>query len=239
MDIPKLAVSSSPAEWAAKGKELFERKRYLQAKHCYERALMPREVTISDAYLLREQARKVPSGNSRRLADERDAAFSLAAHQFLSCAAEAGKNRIIYFRRAGECFEAAQDDERAVQAYLNAGDYDIAAKLLRKLGRFDEAIDVIDVNEEQMSREVVETIKDVARLHYFRGKELTWAFFFFEVGNSNLTGLTAKHVGSSRQMRMNSNIWRRLIWMLHVRRSLNPSEDLLKLQSFICRKVGP
>ena len=233
MDMPKLAVSSSPEEWAATGKKLFERKRYLQAKHCYERALMPREMMISDAYLLREQARKL---NSRRLVDECHATFLVAAHKFLSCAAGTRKNRIIYFRRAGECFEAAQDGERAVQAYLNAGDYDIAAKLLRKLGRFDEAIDVIDANGEQMSRDVVETIKDVARLHYFRGKELTWVFF--EVGSSNLTGLTAKHVGSSRQTRMNSNIWRRSIWMLHMRRSLNPSEGLPKLQSSTFRKVG-
>ena len=176
MDMPKLAVSSSPEEWAATGKELFERKRYLQAKHCYERALMPREVMITDAYLLREQARKLPSGNSRHLA-----AFLLAAQKFLSCA-EAGKNRIIYFRRAGECFETAREDLQATQAYLNAGDYDIAAKLFRKLGRFDEAIDIIDVHEEQMSRGVVETIKDVARLYYFREKEFTYALFFLRLG---------------------------------------------------------
>ena len=237
--MPKLAISSSPEEWAAKGKELFERKCYLQAKHCYERALMPREMMISDAYLLREQARKLTSGNSRRLKDECHAAFLIAAHKFLSCAAEAGRSRIIYFRRASECFQAAQDDEQAAEAYLKAGDYDIAAKLFRKLGQFDAAIDVIDVNGEQMSKDVVETIKDVARLHYFRGKELTCALSFLEVGSSNLTGLTAKRVGSSRQMRMNSNIWRHLIWMLHVRRSLYPSEGLLKLQSSTFRKVGP
>ncbi|RDB28998.1 TPR and ankyrin repeat-containing protein 1 [Hypsizygus marmoreus] len=178
-DMPRLAVSSSPEEWATKGKELFERKRFLQAKHCYERASMPREMAISHAYFLREQARKEPSGESRRLKEQRHGAFRKAAEAFYSCAQETSKHRAVYFRRAGECFESCAEDLCAANAYLEARDFDIAAKLFRKLGLFDEAIAVIAENKEHMQREVVESITHVARLHYFKREDFSRASELF------------------------------------------------------------
>lgn len=176
--MPRLAVSSSPEEWASKGKELFDRKQFLQAKHCYERASMAREMAISNAYLLRAQARKIPTGDSRRTKGLRQGAFITAADAFLSCAEEATKNRTTYFRRAGECFEEAMEGFRAANAYVNAHEYDIAAKLFRKLGLFDEAVEVIKTNEEDMRADVVESIKDVARLYYFRESRLEYERLF-------------------------------------------------------------
>ncbi|KAK0198135.1 hypothetical protein F5146DRAFT_995722 [Armillaria mellea] len=40
-DAPRLASSSTPEEWASKGRELFYRKQFSHAKHCYIRARLP------------------------------------------------------------------------------------------------------------------------------------------------------------------------------------------------------
>jgi tetratricopeptide (TPR) repeat protein len=167
-------MSSSVEEWASKGRELFDRKKYLQAKHCYERATMPREASIAQAYFIREQARKTLSGDTRHLKERRRVAFVLAAEDFLTCAKQAKKFTPAYYRIAGECFEEAADNLRAAEAFLEAREYNIAAKLYRKLGRFDEAVAVIKENEEWMHGDVVENIKDVARLHYFSKEKLKY-----------------------------------------------------------------
>ncbi|KAF8060885.1 hypothetical protein FPV67DRAFT_312197 [Lyophyllum atratum] len=185
-DMPRLAVSSSAEEWAAKGRELFDRKKYLQAMHCYERASMPSQMAISNAYYLREQARKSPLGESRRVKDERHAAFITAAEAFLSCARDATKNRTVYFRIAGRCFESGAEDLRAANTYLDAHEYTTAAKLFRKLGLFDEAVAVISAHEKNMQSDVVETIKDVARLYYFREESLEKARQLFSTDEEEL-----------------------------------------------------
>ncbi|GLB36677.1 putative uvrD-like helicase C-terminal domain [Lyophyllum shimeji] len=185
-DMPRLAVSSSAEEWASKGKELFERKKFLQAKHCYERALMPREMAIANAYSLRDQARKTPQGDSRRVRDQRQTAFVTAAEAFLGCAEAATKNRLVYFRIAAKCFESGAEELRAANTYLRAHEYDTAAKLFRKLGLFDEAVAVIKTNEKHMQSDVVESIKDVARLYYFREKELKKARELFSSDEDEL-----------------------------------------------------
>lgn len=46
-DVPHLAVSSTPDEWADQGHTLFRNKRYFQAMHCYERAFLSKEAQIS------------------------------------------------------------------------------------------------------------------------------------------------------------------------------------------------
>ncbi|KAG6863622.1 hypothetical protein C0991_004590 [Blastosporella zonata] len=184
--MPRLAVSSSREEWAVKGKELFERKKFLQAKHCYERASMMREMAIANAYYLRGEARKAPGGDSRHAREQRHRGFVTTAEAFIACAQEAGKNRKVYFRRAAECFESAAEELRAAQTYLEAHEYTIAAKLFRKLGLFDEAVDVIKHNEDDMQSEVVENIKEVARLYYFREAKLEKARELFTTDEEEL-----------------------------------------------------
>lgn len=166
--MPRLAVSSSCEEWASKGKELFDRKKFFQAKHCYERASMPREVAISNAYYLRGEARKIPSGNSRHLKERLHRGFVTAAEAFLDCAQAASKNRAIYIRCAAECLQLAPEELRAAKTYLEAQEYNAAAKLFRKLGHFDEAVDIIRNHKKYMQTEIVQNIEEVARLFYFR-----------------------------------------------------------------------
>ncbi|KAF5377280.1 hypothetical protein D9615_006447 [Tricholomella constricta] len=185
-DMPRLAVSSSAEEWATKGKELFERKKFLQAKHCYERAQMYPEMAISNAYYLRDQARKAPSGDLRRIKDLRHSAFMTAAESFVALARDAVKNRLIYLRTAAECFEAGAENLRAANTYVDAREYNTAAKLFRKLGLFDEAVAVVKANEEHMQSDVVESIKDVARLYYFREDKLQKARELFSTDEEEL-----------------------------------------------------
>jgi hypothetical protein len=124
MDMPRLAMSSSVEEWA---RELFDRKKYLQAKHCYERATMPREVYVAHAYFLREQARTTQGGDTSHMKEGRRVAFVFAAEAFLTCPKQARKFTPAYYRIAGECFEEAPDILRAAEAFLEAREYNIAA----------------------------------------------------------------------------------------------------------------
>lgn len=140
---------------------------------------MPREMAISQAYFLRDQARKTSTGEARGLKETRRNAFAQAAEAFYSCAEEAHKHKTIYYHNAGECFEAALENVRAAQAYVQAQEYEVGAKLYRKLGMFDEAVAVVKGYEVHMRTDVVDNIKDVARLYYFREQALEWVLIFY------------------------------------------------------------
>jgi tetratricopeptide (TPR) repeat protein len=174
MDVPLLAVSSSPEEWEKSGRSLFQNKRYLQALHCFERAGLSREVVVSRTYYLREQARLTPAGESRKNRQTRTAAFLVAAKAFLECAKAAtnATYKRVYYRNAGDCFERAEEKGQAACAYLEAQEYTTAAKLFRGCAKFDEAVDVVKRYRQEMDAEIAQNIFDVARLFYFRGGEL-------------------------------------------------------------------
>jgi tetratricopeptide (TPR) repeat protein len=174
MDVPLLAVSSSPEEWEKSGRSLFQNKRYLQALHCFERAGLTREVAVSHTYYLREQAQLIPVVESRKAQQTRVVAFLTAAEAFLECATAAinTKEKRVYYRNAGDCFERAEDDYRAARAYVEAHEFTTAAKLFRVCAKFDEAIDVVKQFRHEIDDDVAQNIFGVARLFYFRGGEL-------------------------------------------------------------------
>ena len=174
MDVPLLAVSSSPEEWEKSGRSLFQNKRYLQALHCFERAGLGREVAVSHTYYLRQQARLIPAVESRKSQQTRIAAFLVAAEAFLECATAAinAKDKRVYYRNAGDCFERAEDDYRAARAYVEAHEFTTAAKLFRVCAKFDEAVDIVKRFRQEIDDDVAQNIFDVARLFYFRGGEL-------------------------------------------------------------------
>lgn len=173
-DVPRLAVSSSPEEWGKSGKTLFQNKRYLQAMHCYERAGLNREATVSHTYYLREQARSTPTHRSKLSSSLREKAFAVAADAFLSCAMSATtvKEKKAYLRNAADCFEKALDDFKAAHAYAQAEEFTAAAKLYRKCAKFDEAVEIVTNYRPFIELEVAENIIDVARLFYFKSGEL-------------------------------------------------------------------
>lgn len=170
VDVPQLAVSSSPEEWANTGKSLFQHKRYHQAMHCFERAGMTREVAVAKAYSLREQARSIPPTNHAAQDARRKGAFTDAAEAFLRCAAAAKKDneRRTYYGIAGDCFVVLDAYHRAAEAYLAGDSFSKAAISYRKAGSFRDAVEVIKGHRKNMDANVVRSVMDVARLHFFR-----------------------------------------------------------------------
>ncbi|KAI6046365.1 hypothetical protein EDC04DRAFT_2598161 [Pisolithus marmoratus] len=115
--VPHFAASSTAEEWAESGHSLFQHKRYTQAMHCFRRANMPRAVRIAEAYHFRELAR---------------ATMGIA---LLTRAT--GREKLQYYRTAAECYIRAAENCKAADAYMNAEEYELAAKCYRQ-GRQDD-----------------------------------------------------------------------------------------------------
>ncbi|KAI0762352.1 hypothetical protein C8Q74DRAFT_1336826 [Fomes fomentarius] len=177
-DVPKLAMSSSPEEWAATARSLFNNRRYPQAMHCYERAGMTRERAVAQAYHLRERARSA-SPSQRE-------AYVTAAEAFLASARDAITEKNAYYRIAAECFAHCEDHARAAKAYFDASEYDLAAQYYRKAGNFDEAVEVIRSHKSDMSPSVVENITEVSKLFFLREQEVVKARELFETDEEAL-----------------------------------------------------
>lgn len=168
-DLPRLAEASTAKEWAEMGKTLFERKLYTQARSCFERAGLPREMAIAHAYTLREHALRLPISKSRNsaAATRRDA-FLQAAEAFLSCSS---KQCLVYFRRSGDCFKAAGRYLQAAEAYYQGENYTESALLYRQRGKFDEAIAIVLEKKDKVQPNVADDVKEAAKLYYLSRAE--------------------------------------------------------------------
>jgi len=163
-DVPHLAVSSTPEEWATFGRSLFSHKRYSQAKHCFERAELPREVKVCEAYQLREVARS--SVGVASLNDQKRA-FIVAAVAFTDCGVAAtGKEKLQYYRNSADCYLRGGDDLKAAETYLKAEEFEKAVKRYRKAGRFDKTLQVLDEHGTKISGETTAELWTVCRLFY-------------------------------------------------------------------------
>lgn len=166
-DVPHLAVSSTPAEWEAFGNDLFKHKRYPQAMHCFARASLPRMVAICEAFHLREVARAKVGVATQKVQQD---AFLAAADAFVASGNDAPpqnlKERFQYYRNAADCYVRAGDDRRAAEAYLDAQEYDQAARRFRKVGLFDKTLEVLDEHSQNLPSESLEELYTVCRLFY-------------------------------------------------------------------------
>ncbi|KAH6917671.1 hypothetical protein BKA70DRAFT_1139349 [Coprinopsis sp. MPI-PUGE-AT-0042] len=185
-DLPKLAVSSSPEEWEKTARILFINRRYLQAMHAFQRAGLEREVKISHAHYLREEARAIHATTEELVATKH--AFVRAAKSFLECAATSrGKERRVFYHNAADCYERAAEifksaDEavRAAAAYETAEEYNDAIRLYRKYDKFDEAVKIVTSHRDKVKPDLAQNVVDVARLFYFKEKELKKAQKLFD-----------------------------------------------------------
>ena len=172
-DAPRLATKSTPEEWAETAENLFDHGRYSQAARCYDRAGMPRERDVAEAYYLREHASAFPP--DRRFTDSpRTVAFVEAAQAFLRCAKESTiQNEILAYNRiAAECFKEIRHYHEAARAYRAAEEYTRSAKLYRKAGSFDDAVEVVQTYRRNIVPADAKSIIDVAKIHYLKHDEL-------------------------------------------------------------------
>lgn len=167
--MPQLAVASTAEAWAKRGTSFFTEQRYLYAMESFKKAKLHYKASIAEAYYLRDQARATPIWSGPRGSASSKKAFLIAAEAFIFCAAPAtGDTRLAYLKAAGECFVGHGDDSRAADTYLDAQEYTYAAKLCRKVGRFDDAVEIIQKHYDKIPRSVAESIMNVVRLFYFR-----------------------------------------------------------------------
>ena len=146
---------------------MFLNKRYGQASVAFLRAGWNREATICDAYLLREKARLTPTATSTA----RVQAFTTAANAFIACALNSPskpvKERLAYYKTAGECYLEARDPKNAGDSYLNAEQYGAAAHAYLEGGCIDEMVEVITRYGNTIDSGL-ERLRRAAQLHYFR-----------------------------------------------------------------------
>jgi hypothetical protein len=167
-DIPPLAVSSTMEEWASSGRSLFLHKRYSQAIHCFKRADLRREVKVCEAYLLRETAR---SGVGMVLLDVQQKAFTSAAEAFADCGAAAtGNERRQYYRTSADCYVRGGQVLKAADTYLKAEEFELAAKVYRRVGAFDRTLQVLTDHCSMIPEKIAADLWMVCRLHYCSGR---------------------------------------------------------------------
>lgn len=154
-------------EWAKTGKLLFDNKQFSQASQAFGKAGLFHEKDIAAAYYRREVAHRTPQGRSSA-SDPRRQAFLEAAEAFSLCAnvTPLAKARLSYYRNSAECYQEASEIKKAGEMYLLAEEHTEAAKVFRKGGLFDEAVDTIDKYSEQIEPADAEKIRDVAKIHY-------------------------------------------------------------------------
>ncbi|KAJ7715028.1 hypothetical protein DFH07DRAFT_762888, partial [Mycena maculata] len=187
-DTPRFAISSTPAEWEEQGRKLFDRQRFSQAKLCFERAYMPHEAAVARAYHLREQANEMPNGLRREIT-ARKVAFLEVATAFMDCAKHGRGDAVkTYFRRAGESFEDAGDITKAISAYTEARCFNRVAELHRIAGEFDDAVATVQKHRHGIDVEVFERVINVARLFYFKKKQIDKAVRLFDDNHEKALG---------------------------------------------------
>ncbi|KAF9067282.1 hypothetical protein BDP27DRAFT_1328979 [Rhodocollybia butyracea] len=170
LNAPTLATTSSPEEWANQGRTLFERKKWAEAKHCFERALQPDKVAIAEAYLRRERAER-SSFDTKAGIKLRNHRFCEAAEAFLNCARSAARNRKLDFvRLAGSCYEKAGEFLLAAGNYHTARRFGEAVQCYRQADHYEEAINIVQ-NEDVDPSLVSDTVR-VGKIFFFNQVQL-------------------------------------------------------------------
>lgn len=136
------------------------------AASCFEKAGRSLERDICKAYEHHEKAQRKPGAASRN-------SFTSVAEEFRRCASSASQDSLALglHKKAGECFIEAGNLLSAAASYVSALDFNMAARLYRKAGRFDEAVALIkptggrpSLVDEKVGHEIIR----VAQFEYIR-----------------------------------------------------------------------
>lgn len=177
---PPLATSSAE-DWKSTGQSLFRHKQYHQAMHCFEKAELPTNRAVAEAYYLRQCAKRSKTGDASSVKHVQalKAAYLRAADAFTNCASLLESNAGTYHRRAAECFIEAGDHGRAGESYRNAELFTNAVKQFKVAKMYDEAVAIVLTKKDDVDENIAENIIDVSRLHYLKAKRLEYVNSFW------------------------------------------------------------
>ena len=130
--------------------------------HCFERAELHLEYSITEAYLFRQQARNVLHSSGEKARQE---AFKNAAQAFFKCGQMSSISKEKYYHISAECFREAGEFGDAALSYENAGEYARSATCYAKAVMFDDALRIVDTTG-KVGHDATERIIGAARLHY-------------------------------------------------------------------------
>ena len=99
-------------------------------------------------------------------------AFTAAANAFINCAQDSPSRlvneRQAYYGAAGECYSEARDLKKAGDSYRRAEKYTAAARAYEEGEYFDEMTEIIIRHGGALNGSLLERLKMVARMHYFK-----------------------------------------------------------------------
>ena len=147
---------------------MFTNKQYAQALVAFQRAGRDREVAISHAFLLRENARAIPDDQVK----DRVGAFCEAGEAFSTCAKASQphqtRERLAYYANAAECFVQGRMLEEAGGCFVHAKQYSKAARVYREGGHFDEMVEVLEEHRNEIEASLQTQLRKIAQMHYFK-----------------------------------------------------------------------
>ncbi|KAG8869997.1 hypothetical protein FRB98_002009, partial [Tulasnella sp. 332] len=161
---PMLVEQSTKADWGESGRLFFSQKRYPQSIFCFNKANMPLEKGISEAYLSRQQARNLLPHDLNR-----SAAFITSGSDFEEAAAlseEMPDQRKKLYQAAAECFAEGGCHIRAANAYYNAEEYTDATIQYRSAGAYNKAIQIILRHGSLVDSTLAKEVASVVKLSY-------------------------------------------------------------------------
>ncbi|KAG8710822.1 hypothetical protein FRC09_020922 [Ceratobasidium sp. 395] len=161
--IPQLSVSSPDAGWSKSGYILFNEHLYVQATLCFDKAGQLLERDIAAAYQSRKEAWLLFGKSADQHAWH--ASFAKVANSFLDCAIRtAGKQQVVCYLRAAECFLQTKDWKLAADAFAAAEEFSLAARNFCRAGCFKDAMDLIENYADRIQKDFANEITEMARL---------------------------------------------------------------------------
>ncbi|CAE6340573.1 unnamed protein product [Rhizoctonia solani] len=172
------AMSSSKAQWSAKGREYFSHRLYKLASACFRQSGQINDAKLSIAYHLMSRAKL------RRLRGDTPAArgeLATAATQLVTCAQlpGIGNPKAVYFH-AATCFQAAQKLLPATSAFVKAGRAKDEINMLFEAHDYKSATDLLVENREAIEDDVFEELRELARVYLFDHHEYKYIGLLFD-----------------------------------------------------------
>ncbi|CCO31945.1 TPR and ankyrin repeat-containing protein 1 AltName: Full=Lupus brain antigen 1 homolog [Rhizoctonia solani AG-1 IB] len=183
--IGQLAVSSSKAQWSAKGREYFSHRLYKLAGACFRQAGQVNDAKLSNAYHLMSRAKlKRLRGDTQVSRDE----LAVAATELVTCAQlpEIGNPKAVYLH-AATCFQAAQKLLPAASAFVKAGRAKDGIQMLFEARDYKSATDLLVENRDTIDDDVFGELRDSARVYLFEHREYKYIGLLFDSIDEEIT----------------------------------------------------